>query len=81
MIEQKKGVSIYNGTEHEALIIKNLLESFFIQVFEDASLQSVFNPWGVSIGDFNATKLKVKEKDYLRAKKIIDDYNTGIYSM
>jgi hypothetical protein len=81
MIEQKKSVGIYNGGKHEALIIKNLLESFFIQVFEDASLLSVFNPWGILVGDFNAIKLKVKEEDYLKAKKIIDDYNTGIYNL
>ena len=42
---------------------------------------SVFNPWGVLIGDFNAVKLKVKETDYLKAKKIIDDYNAGVYNL
>jgi hypothetical protein len=63
------------------LILKNLLESFSIQVFEDASLMSVFNPWGVLIGDVNAVKLKVKEEDYLKAKTIIDDYNTGVYDL
>jgi hypothetical protein len=81
MIEQKKSVGIYNGTKHEALIIKNLLESFFIQVFEDASLMSVFNPWGIAVGDFNTENLKVNEKDYLKAKKIIEDYNSGTHSL
>lgn len=81
MIEQKKSVGIYSGGKHESLILKNLLESFSIQVFEDASLMSVFNPWGVLVGDLNAMKLKVKEEDYLRAKTIIDDYNTGKYNL
>lgn len=69
MIEQKKRVSIYSGGKHESLILKILLESFSIQVFEDTSMMSVFNPWGVSVGDFNATKLNVKEENYLKAKK------------
>lgn len=69
MIEQKSIVGIYCGEKHESLILKNLLESFYIQVFENTSLLPVFNPWGVSVGDFNATKLKVKEEDYLKAKK------------
>ena len=81
MIEKKKRVSIHSGGKHESLILKILLESFSIQVFEDASLMSVFNPWGVLIGDFNAVKLKVKETDYLKAKKIIDDYNAGVYNL
>jgi hypothetical protein len=81
MIEQKKRVGIYSGKKEESLILKNLLESFSIQVFEDASLMSTFNPWGVLIGDVNAVKLKVKEVDCEKAKKIIDDYNAGRYSL
>jgi len=79
MIEQKKRVCIHSGGKHESLILKILLESFSIQVFEDASLRSVFNPWGVLIDGFNA--IKVEEKDYLQAKKIIDDYNAGVYNL
>jgi hypothetical protein len=76
MIEQQKRKAIHNGSKDEAVILKILLESFSIQVFEDASLMSVFNPWGVMIGNVNAVKLKVKEDDYEKAKKIIDSYNT-----
>jgi hypothetical protein len=79
MIEQKKRVSIHSGGKQESLILKILLESFSIQVFEDASLRSVFNPWGVLIDGINT--LKVEEKDYLQAKKIIDDYNAGVYNL
>ncbi|AOW08556.1 hypothetical protein [Flavobacterium gilvum] len=81
MIEQKKRIGVYSGGKDESLILKNLLESFSIQVFEDASLMSVFNPWGVLIGDVNAVKLKVKEDDCEKAKKIIDDYYAGIYKL
>lgn len=81
MIEQKKRIGIYSGGKHESLILKTLLESFSIQVFEDASLMAVFNPWGVMVGDFNAKNLKVNEEDYLKAKKIIEDYNSDIYKL
>ncbi|MEM8522760.1 hypothetical protein [Flavobacterium sp. PL12] len=81
MIEQKKRKGVYSGGKHESLILKTLLESFSIQVFEDASLSSIFNPWGVLIGDFNAENLKVNEEDYLKAQKIINDYNSGILNL
>ncbi|WP_172426693.1 hypothetical protein [Flavobacterium sp. ACN6] len=45
MIEQERRISIHQGSKEEAIVLKMLLESFSIQVFEDASLMSVFNPW------------------------------------
>lgn len=81
MIEQQSRISVHKGSREQAIILKVLLESFSIMVFEDSSLMSVFNPWGVLIGDVNSVKLKVKEEDYTKAKKIIDDFNAGAYSM
>lgn len=81
MIEQQNRMSIHQGSREQAIILKALLESFSIMVFEDSSLMFVFNPWGVLIGDVNSVKLKVKEEDYTKAKKIIDDFNAGLYSM
>ncbi|KOP37199.1 MULTISPECIES: hypothetical protein [unclassified Flavobacterium] len=81
MIEQQSRISVHKGSREQAIILKALLESFSIMVFEDSSLMSVFNPWGVLIGDVNSVKLKVKEEDYIKAKKIIDDFNAGFYSM
>lgn len=62
-------------------ILKHLLESFFIEVFEDVSLMAVFNPWGVLIGDNNSVKLRVNDKDFEKAKVIIENYNNGIYQL
>lgn len=81
MIEQKRRISVHKGSKEEAGVLKILLESFSIQVFEDASLMSVFNPWGVLVGDINAIKLKVAEEDYEKAKAIIDNYNSGEYDI
>jgi hypothetical protein len=81
MIEQKKRIAIHNGSKNEALILKVLLESFSIQVFEDSSLMSVFNPWGISIGDLNSVKLRVNEDDYVKAKEIINDYKANEYHL
>ncbi|SNR24461.1 hypothetical protein [Flavobacterium sp. ov086] len=57
MIEQQKRKAVYNGSKYETVILKTLLESYSIQVFEDAFLMSVFNPWGVLNGDVNSVKL------------------------
>ncbi|MNY64339.1 hypothetical protein D3C86_2014320 [compost metagenome] len=81
MIEQKKRIAIHNGSKNEALILKVLLESFSIQVFEDSSLMSVFNPWGILIGDLNSVKLRVNEDDYVKAKEIINDYKANEYHL
>lgn len=81
MIEQQKRISVHNGCRDEAVILKTLLESFSIQVYEDSSLMSVFNPWGIMIGDLNSVKLKVTEADYEKAKIIIDNYNSGLYGL
>lgn len=81
MIEEKRRISVHKGSKEEALVLKILLESFSVQVFEDSSLMSVFNPWGVLIGDVNAVKLKVADVDYKRAKAIIENYNSGKYNL
>ncbi|RXM48316.1 hypothetical protein [Flavobacterium sp. YO12] len=81
MIKQQNRISIHQGSKEQAMILKALLESFSIMVFEDSSLMSVFNPWGVLVGDVNSVKLRVKEEDYNEAKKIIDDFNIGLYSL
>ncbi|UPZ18005.1 hypothetical protein [Flavobacterium humidisoli] len=81
MIEQKKRIAIHNGSKNEALILKVLLESFSIQVFEDSSLMSVFNPWGISIGNLNSVKLWVNEDVYAKAKEIISDYKADEYNL
>ncbi|SNR24429.1 hypothetical protein [Flavobacterium sp. ov086] len=81
MIEQQKRKAVHNGSKDEAVILKTLLESYSIQVFEDASLMSVFNPWGVLIGDVNSVKLKVRDNDYEKAKRIIDGFNAGVYDL
>jgi hypothetical protein len=81
VIQQERRISIHQGSKEEATVLKMLLESFSIQVFEDASLMSVFNPWGVLVGDINAIKLKVAEEDYEKAKAIIDNYNSGEYDI
>lgn len=81
MIEQETRKAVHSGSKDEAVILKTLLESFSIQVYEDSSLMSVFNPWGIMIGDLNSVKLKVTEDDYEKAKIIIDNYNSGLYGL
>lgn len=76
MIENKKRLGVFNGIYTETLIMKSLLESYNISVFQDNSLMGVFNPWGISVGGLNKSKLNVHEDDYEKAKSIIDEYNS-----
>lgn len=81
MIELQKRISVHSGSRDEAVILKTLLESFSIQAYEDSSLMSVFNPWGIMVGVLNAVKIRVTEADYEKAKIIIDNYNSGLYNL
>lgn len=77
MIENKKRIGVFGGNYTESLIIKSLLESHKILVYQDNSLMGVFNPWGISVGGINKAKLNVNEEDYEKAKIIIEDYNNN----
>lgn len=77
MIENKKRIGVFDGNNTESLIIKSLLESHDIVVYQDNSLMGVFNPWGISVGGINKVKLNVLEEDYIEAKKILKAYNSN----
>lgn len=81
MIENKKRIGVFGGNYTESLIIKSLLESHNILVYQDNSLMGTFNPWGIPVGGLNKVKLNVIEDDYEKAKKIIDNYNAGKYNL
>ena len=71
-------ITIFSGEFFEVISIRNLLESMNIKVFTINEQMSCIKPWIVSPGGVKPMTLKVKDEDFDKAKKLIDDYNKGI---
>ena len=74
-------IDVFRGNVNETMIIRNLLESENIQVFEANQLMASIEPVAVSSGGFNAVTLRINEEDFEKAKKILDDFNKGNLSL
>ena len=74
-------IEILSGSYIEIMSIKNLLESHNISVFIDNEYMSTIQPWSVTAGGNAPAILKVQEKDYDNASKILDGYNKGEYRL
>ena len=70
-------INIFRGTFSETMNIRNLLENTNIQVFTENENMANIQPWAISSGGFNPVILKVKEDDFEKAKKLIEDYEKG----
>lgn len=70
-------INIFRGTFSETMNIRNLLENINIQVFTENENMANIEPWAISSGGFNPVILKVKEVDFEKAKKLIEDYENG----
>ena len=72
--------NIFNGDLNEAMNVRNLLENEGIEVFtineQMASIEPVISP-----GGFLPVVLKINENDFERAKKIVDQYRNGNFSL
>ena len=69
--------NIFSGTFSETMNIRNLLENINIQVFTENENMANIEPWAISSGGFNPVILKINDKDFEKAKKIIEDYESG----
>jgi hypothetical protein len=70
-------VNIFSGTFSETMNVKNLLENINIEVFTQNKNMANIEPWAISSGGFNPVILKVKDEDFEKAKKLIEDYQNG----
>ena len=70
-------INIFRGTFNETMNIRNLLENIYIQVFTENENMTNIEPWVISSGGFNPVILKVKDEDFKKAKKLIEDYENG----
>lgn len=80
MIENKKWLGVFSGGYAESVILKALLESYDIVVYQENFLLSTIKPWAISSGGFDASILRVDDNDLERAKRIIEDYNDNLYN-
>ena len=69
--------NIFSGTFSETMNVRNLLENINIQVFTENENMANIEPWAISSGGFNPVMLKINDKDFEKAKKIIEDYESG----
>ena len=67
-------ITVFNGTNFEAMNVRNLLENEGITVFVQDEYMSSVEPWVVTSGGLNPVKLQVDESDFEQTKKIIEDY-------
>lgn len=74
-------VIIFSGEYIETIGIKNLLSSFSIESYIANEYMSSIKPSFLSAGGFNTVFLQVNEEDFEDAKKILDDYNKGKFTL
>ena len=70
-------INLFRGDYLEAMNVRNLLETHNIEVFVENEIMSSLKPWVVASGGFNPVMLKVNDKDFENAKKIIQDFEAG----
>jgi len=67
-------IEIYSDTVWHAGMLKSILEDSGIEVYIANELLGSRNPWLVSPGDLDATKVMISSLDYGKAKPIVDDF-------
>ena len=69
--------NLFSGTFSETMNVRNLLENINIEIFTENENMANIEPWAISSGGFNPVILKINDKDFEKAKKIIEDYESG----
>ena len=70
----KMMVDLFRGSYFEVMNMKNLLETYTIDVFVLNENMSIIEPWVVTAGGFNPVTLRVNEEDFEKAKAIVEEY-------
>ena len=69
-----KNKIVFEGSEYEAIILKGLLESKGINVFQNNYVMQTSEPWLINPGGYKPSTIMVTNDDFISAKKIIDNY-------
>ena len=67
-------VDLFRESYFEVMNMKNLLETYTIDVFVLNENMSIIEPWVVTAGGFNPVTLRVNEEDFEKAKAIVEEY-------
>ena len=71
--------NIFTGDFNEAMMVRNLLENAGIEVFtineHMANIEPVISP-----GGFSTVILRINDKDFRRAREVVDNYQSGKFS-
>jgi hypothetical protein len=67
-------VEVFAGTAWEAALVKSLLENAEIETFLNDEIRGTMVPWHVSPGGTDAVKVVVSDRDYEKAKMVVDEF-------
>jgi len=76
--KENKPIQVFAGTAMEANIVKSLLENAEIEAFLKDELIGTIFPWHSAPGGAGAVKIYVSDKDYNKAKIVIDEFENNI---
>lgn len=71
-------VEVFAGTHWEAGLVKSMLENEDIKVYLFDEIRGSLAPWHVAPGGTGAVKVMVANKDFVRARYIVERYYENI---
>lgn len=81
MENKNKFVEIYAGKLWQSAMIMDLLEDNGIQTFIENELMGTIIPSQITSGGVAPVNVKIKDSDFVRAKELIDEFNSADFSM
>lgn len=72
-------VNIFTGNISEAGMVKNLLENDGIESFLRDEFTGTIAPWYISPGSWGSVTIVVSNKDYEKARQIVEQYEKKIH--
>jgi hypothetical protein len=73
-------VIVFYGTMWEAGMVKSLLENAEIEAYLKDEIRGTYTPWHVAPGGAGAVKVVVSNRDFEKAKLIVDEYEKNLKS-
>ncbi|MFA6403768.1 MAG: DUF2007-related protein [Salinivirgaceae bacterium] len=71
-------VEVFAGTIMQAEMVKSLLENAEIEAFLKDEINGTLAPWVISPGGVNPVKVIISNKDYDKAKSVVDEYEENL---
>jgi len=71
-------VEVFAGTAVQASLVKSLLENAEIEAYLKDEFTGVLYPWHSSPGGVGAVKVFVSSVDQVKAKMVVDEYESNL---